>query len=42
MGWVEYVAHIKEMRNTYKFLSKNFMGKDHLQDLGVHEMIILK
>jgi hypothetical protein len=33
--WVEYVAHMGEMRNAYEVSVKTLKRKDHSEDLGV-------
>jgi len=38
--WAGHVAHIGEMRNVYKFWSKNLKGREHSEDLGVDGSIL--
>jgi hypothetical protein len=38
MRWAGYVAHVGEMRNALNIL----VGRDHLEDLGINEKIILE
>jgi hypothetical protein len=34
---------MREMRNAYKIKnSENLKGRDHLEDLGIHDRIILE
>jgi hypothetical protein len=37
-----HVANMGEMKNAYKFWSKIFKGREHLEDFGVDGMILLK
>jgi hypothetical protein len=39
---MEYVARIRKMRNTYKLPVGKPEGRDHADDLGINEKIILK
>jgi hypothetical protein len=36
-----YVAHMEEMRNSYKILVRDLKGWEHLESLGVDESVIL-
>jgi hypothetical protein len=42
MRWVDYVASIRDKRDTNKILVNETEEKDHLEDLGVDGRIILK
>jgi len=43
LSWVGHVAHIGEMKNTYKILvSTPPQGKRHLENLGTDQKIILE
>jgi hypothetical protein len=35
MRWVGPVACIEEMKNSYKFLSENLQGINHVEHLGI-------
>jgi hypothetical protein len=37
-----HVARVGEMRNAYNFWLENLTGRDHSEDLGVDERIILE
>jgi hypothetical protein len=37
-----FVARMKEMKKVYRILLGKRKGRDHLQDLGVDRIIILK
>jgi hypothetical protein len=39
---VVYAACIRDIRNEYKILVENLKRRDHLGDLGINGMIILK
>jgi hypothetical protein len=41
MRWIEHVASIKDEKLTY-FSRENLKAKDHLGDLAIDGMIILK
>jgi len=32
----------ENMRSAYKICSENLIGRDHLEDLGIHGKMILK
>jgi hypothetical protein len=40
--WVGHAASMGDMRNTYKILVREPKGKDHLENLGIYGIIILK
>jgi hypothetical protein len=42
MRLAEYVAHVGEMRNSYKILVGKSQRRDHSDDLGVDWKIILE
>jgi hypothetical protein len=42
MRWVEHVARMGERRGAYRVLWGSLRERDHLQELGVGERIILK
>jgi len=42
MRWAGYVARVRERRSTYRVLIGKPRGREHLEDPGVHERIILK
>jgi hypothetical protein len=42
MKWVEHVACMGEITDAYKILIRKPEGRDHLEDLGVDEKIILE
>jgi hypothetical protein len=42
MRWTGHAARTEEIRNAYTFWSENLKGGDHMEDLGVHEKIILE
>jgi len=37
-----YITGMEEIRNAYKCWSGNLKGRDHLEDLGMNEKIILE
>ena len=39
--WVGYVAY-KEIKNAYRILVKNIMGRDHVGDLRADNKTVLK
>ena len=39
--WSAYVARVGENENAYKFWLINLKVRGHLEDLGVHEGIII-
>jgi hypothetical protein len=42
MTWTGHVAHIKGIRNEYKFWSENIKGGDYLGGIGLDRRIIFK
>jgi hypothetical protein len=42
ISWITLVVCMMEMRNFTKFWSENQKGRDHLEDLDVDGMVILK
>jgi hypothetical protein len=42
MSWAGHVARTIEMRNANKIWWESLKGRDHLDDLGVDERIILE
>jgi hypothetical protein len=42
MRWAEHVACLEETGNAYKVLIRKPEGRDHLEDLGMDDRIILK
>ena len=42
IGWARHVARVGKSRGAYKFMWRNLMGKDHLEDRGVDGRIILR
>jgi hypothetical protein len=42
MRWVGHVARVGKRRNVYRVLVGNLTEIDHLEDICVHEKMILK
>jgi hypothetical protein len=42
MRWAGLAARMGDMRNAYKILVGNLRGRDHSEELGVAERIILE
>jgi hypothetical protein len=42
MRWAGHEAHMGEIRNAYNILVGKPEGKDHTENLGIDERIILK
>jgi hypothetical protein len=40
--WAKHVARMGEMRNAYNIFLENVKGKDHSEDIGLDERIILE
>jgi hypothetical protein len=42
MRWVGHAAHMRAMRNAYRYLLGSLNGRDHSKNIGVDVRIILK
>jgi hypothetical protein len=42
MRWVRYVARMGDRKSAYRFWWRDLRKRDHLEELGVDGMIILK
>lgn len=42
MGWAGYVVGVRDRRVAHRILVGKPYGRNHLEDLGVNRMIILK
>jgi hypothetical protein len=42
MRWAGHVGCMRDKRNTYKVLTGNLKERDHREDFGIDERIILK
>jgi hypothetical protein len=38
MRWARHVTRKGEIKNAYKILFRNLIGRDHLEDLGVGKL----